>query len=141
MSEQNKTVARRFYEEVFNKKNVNAIDELCASNFVDHTAMPGQAPGAKGLKDIFAVYMKAFPDMRVTVEEMVAERDLVVARFTGEATHRGELLGTAPTGRKITFHGIDMLRIKDGKATEAWHQGDDAIALMELGVKLPVPAK
>ena len=139
MSEQNKALAKRFYEEIFNKKNLNAIDELCAPNFVDHSAMPGQAPGVKGLKDSFSMFMKAFPDMRVTLDEMIAERDVVAARFSGEGTHKGELFGTAPTGKKIKFNGIDMIRIRDGKAVEAWHQGDDMIGLMQLGVKLPMP--
>ncbi|MEX2271024.1 MAG: ester cyclase [Vicinamibacterales bacterium] len=139
MSEQNKAVVRRFYGEVFNKQDANAIDELCDPNFVDHGAMPGQAPGRQGMKDSFTMFLKAFPDMHVNVEELIAERDLVAARFTGEATHRGELFGTAPTGKKMKFNGIDIIRIKDGKAIEAWHQGDDVIGLMQLGIKPPMP--
>jgi steroid delta-isomerase-like uncharacterized protein len=140
MSEQNKAVARRFYEEIFNKKNVSAIDELCAPDFVDHSAMPGQAPGAQGLKQTFGLYLKAFPDLRMKIEEMIAERDLVVTRFSGEATHQGELFGTPATGKNITFNGIDIIRVANGKAAEAWHQGDDAVALMQLGIKPPMPS-
>ena len=136
MSEQNKALSRRFYEEVFNKKNLDVIDELCASDVVDHTAMPGQAPGARGLKDVFASFLKAFPDFHITVEEMIAERDIVVARFTVEGTHRGEFMGAVPTGKPVTFHGIDMIRVKNGQATEVWHQGDDMIVLMQLGAKV-----
>jgi predicted ester cyclase len=99
-----------------------------------------QAPGRQGLKDSFGVYMKAFPDMHVNVEELIAERDLVAARFSGEGTHRGELFGTAPTGKRIKFNGIDFLRIKNGKAVEAWHQGDDMVGLMQLGIKPPMPS-
>lgn len=137
MSEQNKATAKRFYEEVFNRQNVNVVDELCAPNFVDHTAAPGQAPGLQGLKEIMRVYFKGFPDIRVTVDEMIADGDAVATRFSGTATHKGELFGTAPTGRAITFHGIDFLHFKNGKVTDAWHQGDDVIAMMQLGVKLP----
>src|SRR5437867_2740597 len=108
MSEQNKAIARRFYEDVFNRKNLNAIDEICSPTIVDHSAMPGQAPGAKGMKDMFGVFVRAFPDLKVTVEEMVSERDLVVARISVVATHTGELFGTAATNRRVTFHGIDM---------------------------------
>jgi steroid delta-isomerase-like uncharacterized protein len=140
MSEQNKAIARRFYEEVFNKQNVNAIDDVCAPNFVDHSAMPGQAPGAEGLKQIFGMYLKGFPDIRVKIEEMIAERDLVATRFTGEATHRGELFGTPATGKNMTFNGIDIIRVTNGKVVEAWHQGDDMIALMQLGIKPPMPS-
>ena len=137
MSEQNKAAARRFFEEVFNRHNLNAIDDVCAPDVVDHGAMPGQGPGTKGIKDIFAVYLKAFPDMRVTVDEVIAEGDTVAVRFSGDGTHKGELFGTAATGKKITFHGIDFLHFRNGKVAEVWHQGDDAIALMQIGVKPP----
>jgi steroid delta-isomerase-like uncharacterized protein len=137
MSEQNKTLTRRFYEEVFNKKNLDTVNELCAPGFVDHNAMPGQGPGPNGLKDWFRQFFEAFPDMKATIDEMVAERDLVVTRLTCEGTHKGEFMGAAPTGRKVSLHGMDMVRIKDGRATEVWHQGDDVVVLMELGVRVP----
>ena len=137
MSEQNKALAQRFYEEVFNKKNLDAIEELCAPDLVDHNAMPGQAPGTKGLKDAFATFFRGLPDLRITIQELVAERDIVVARFSGTATHTGELMGAAPTGKTVTMRGMDMIRIKSGKATEVWHEGDDAVVLMQLGVELP----
>jgi steroid delta-isomerase-like uncharacterized protein len=140
MSEQNKALVRRFYEEVFNGRNVDAIDDICARDFVDHNAMPGQEPGTQGLKQMFGLYLRAFPDMQATVEEIVAERDLVVTRFTVEATHKGELFGAPPTGKRMRSHGIDMLRIRNDKVAEAWHQGDDVVVLMQLGVKLPLPA-
>jgi predicted ester cyclase len=140
MSDQNKALVRRFYEEVFNAKNVDAIDELCHPDFVDHMAMPDQAPGSQGLKKAFADYLNAFPDMQVQVQDVIAEGDLVATRFTGGATHRGEIFGAAPTGKRITFNGIDIVRIRDGKAVEAWHQGDDIIGLMQIGAKLPMPS-
>lgn len=140
MSEQNKALVRRFYEDVFNKKDVDAIDEICAPDFVDHTAMPGQAPGRQGLKDGLRMYVKAFPDMRVNIEEIIAERDLVAVRFHGLATHRGELFGTPATGRAIVFNGIDVIRVHNGKAVEAWHQGDDLVGLLQLGIKPPLPS-
>jgi predicted ester cyclase len=140
MSEQNKTLTRRFYEEVINKKNLNAIDELCSPGVVDHNPLPGQAPGAQGLKEVFKQFLQAFPDMTATVQEMVAERDLVVTRLTCQGTHKGSFMNAAPTGRKATFTALDMVRVKDGKATEVWHQGDDLVVLMELGVKMPAAA-
>ena len=137
MSEQNKALARRFYDEVFNKKNLNAVDELCVPGVVDHMAFPGQAPGAQGLKAVFAEYFKGLPDTHLTLHETIAEGDFVVVRFTGTGTHMGTLMGAAPTGKKVSFHGMDMIRIKDGKATDVWHEGDDAIVLMQLGVQMP----
>ena len=137
MSEQNKSLTRRFYEEVFNKKNLNVIDELCSPGFVDHSALPGQRPGSAGLKDVFRDYFKAFPDMSLTTHEMIAEGDIVVTRFTGQGTHSGPFFGSAPTGKKVSFTGIDMIRIKDGKATEVWHEGNDVAVFLELGIQLP----
>lgn len=135
MSEANKAVVKRFYEEVMNRKNVAAIDELCSPDFVDHTAFPGQQPGRQGMKDSFATFLGAFSDLRVNVEAMIAEGDLVATRFVVSATHTGELMGAAPTGKKVFFHGIDMIRVVNGKAVEAWHQGDDIVVLAELGAR------
>ena len=140
MSDVNKALVRRLYEDVFNGRRLDAIDEICDVNFVDHSPLPGQAPGRQGLKDALGLYMRAFPDIRITVEELIGERDLVAARFTGQGTHRGELFGTPPTGRTIVFNGIDVIRCRDGKAVEVWHQGDDMIGLMQLGIKLPMPS-
>jgi steroid delta-isomerase-like uncharacterized protein len=137
MSEQNKTLTRRFYEEVFNKKNVNVIDELCAPGIVDHSALPGQRPGSAGLKDVFRDYFKAFPDMSLTTHEMIAEGDIVVTRITGQGTHSGPLFGSAATGKKVSFTGMDMIRIKDGKAAEVWHEGNDVAVFMQLGIQPP----
>jgi steroid delta-isomerase-like uncharacterized protein len=137
MSEQNKTLTRRFYDEVFNKKNLKTIDELCAPGFVDHNPAPGQAPGVQGLKDFTQQFFQAFPDLKATIHEMVAEGDIVATRVTCQGTHKGPFLGAAPTGRNVTFSALDMVRIKDGRATEVWHEGNDAVVLMELGVRLP----
>lgn len=137
MSEQNKSLARRFYEEVFNQKKLSAVDELCDSALVDHSALPGQPPGAAGLKQSFADFFAGLPDLRVTVQEMIAEGDIVVARFTAEGTHTGTMFGVPPTGKRITMHGIDMVRVRNGRAVEVWHEGNDAEVFMQLGVQLP----
>jgi len=69
MSEDNKALVRRFYDEIFTKKNANAIDEICSPDFVDRNPMPGQSPGRQGMKDSFAGFLRAFPDMAVTIVE------------------------------------------------------------------------
>lgn len=137
MLEQNKTLTRRFYDEVFGRKNLNVVDELCAAGMIDHNPMPGQAAGTQGIKDTIAGFLKAFPDMSVTVHDIIAERDLVAVRLTMQGTHTGSLMGETPTGKKVSFRGLDMVRIKDGKAIEVWHEGDDAVVLMQLGVQMP----
>jgi steroid delta-isomerase-like uncharacterized protein len=138
MSEENKALVRRFYDEIFTKKNTNAIDEICSPDFVDRNPMPGQAPGRQGMKDAFAGFMRAFPDMVLTIEEIIAERNLVATRFTVTGTHHGEIMGAKPTSKKITVHAIDMMRIVGGKVVEATHYGDEMIALMQVGVRPPV---
>jgi len=136
VSEQNKAVARRFYEEVFNKQNLDFIDQVCTSDLIDHAPMPGQKPGPAGVKEMFSSFKTAFPDMSINVEDMVSEGDVVVARFTGTATHKGELMGAPATNKQVTFHGIDWLKFRGDKVAEVWHQGDDAVVLMGLGVKM-----
>lgn len=139
MSERNKALTRRFYDEVFGKKNLNVIDELCAPGIVDHNPAPGQPPGREGMKETMHEYLTAFPDLAVTVHEVVAEGDIVVVRMTGEATHTGTLLNAAPTGKRVRFRALDMVRIRDGQATEVWHEGNDVEVLMQVGVQLPAP--
>lgn len=137
MSEKNKELARRFYEEVFNRRNLHAIDQVCAANVVDHHPMPGQRSGAAGLEGVLTQFVEAFPDMNFKVEELVAERDFVVARCTMTATHRGPLFGSPPTGQRLTFHALDMVRVQNDKIVELWHYGDEAEILTQIGVKLP----
>jgi predicted ester cyclase len=138
MSERNKALVRRFYDEVLTKKNLEVVDELCARDVVDHNPLPGQAPGIEGLKQTLAQYLQAFPDLRVSVGDLVAEGDLVAARLTGSATHRGAFLGAKPTGKKVNLTAVDMVRVKDGKAAEIWHEGNDIVVMIELGVQIPV---
>jgi predicted ester cyclase len=137
MSEQNKATATRFYEEVINRKKLDVIDELCDPEIVDHNALPGQRPGREGLKDSFGQFLTGFPDLRATVHELIAEGEMLVARFTMEGTHTAELMGTAPTGKRVTFRGIDIVRIRNGRAVEVWHEGNDLEILMQLGVQPP----
>ena len=137
MSEQNKALCRRFYEEVFNKGNLAVIDELSAPNFVDHTAPPGVAPGAEGMKQLITMYRTAFPDLQLTVEEMVAEGDTVVTRTTMRGTHKGELMGIPPTGKHVTMRGLDLVRLTGGKAVEVWHHDDELGMMQQLGVVPP----
>jgi predicted ester cyclase len=89
------------------------------------------------MKDWMQQFFQAFPDLKATVHEMVAEGDLVVTRLTCQGTHKGPFMGAAPTGKKVTFSALDMVRIKDGRATEVWHEGNDVPVMMELGVQMP----
>ena len=133
-SEDNKALVRRFYEEVVNQKNTAAIDEFFAPNIVDHTASPGTPGGIEGPKLHLDMYLTAFPGLHLTVEDMIAEGDKVVARVTARGTHLGELRSTPPTDKQMTVTAIDIYRIAGGKFVEYWGIGDDLGLLQQLGV-------
>ncbi len=135
---ENKTIARRFNEDVWGRGDQAALEELFAPDFVDHGALPGQTPDREGHKQILAAFRSAFPDLSVTTEDIIAEGDKVVSRWTARGTHQGELLGTAPTGNEVTFTGIDVLRIAEGKVVERWAQGNDLEVMQQIGA-IPPP--
>src|SRR5712692_7769034 len=119
MSDQNKVVASRFYEEVFNRKNLAAIDTICDPKLVDHSPGPGQKTGdLAGAKQMFAEMIQGFPDLALTLQHLLADEDFVVAHFTVAATHKGTVLGASATGKKVTIHGVDLLRIANGRIVD-----------------------
>ncbi len=116
--EENKAIELRFFEEVVNKGNLAVIDEIVAANFVDRSTLPGVTPDCKGYKQFFAMAHSAFPDFHSTLEDMIAEGDKVVQRFTVRGTHKGEWMGIAPTGKQIEMGGIAVHRLAGGKIVE-----------------------
>ncbi len=136
--EQNKVHARRFMEEVFNKRNLDAIDELVSPDCIDHTPFPGQGPGRDGIKQPAGTIQSAFSDLQMTVEDQVAESDNVVTRWTARGTHTGDFMGVPPTGRATVTTGIGIDRYQDGKVVETWNQFDALGLLQQLGV-IPAP--
>src|SRR5947209_16741868 len=119
-TEGNKTLMHRFLEEVFNKKNLSALDEFIAPNQVDHT-LPAFLPTTpEGTKRAIGMYLKAFPDLHVTLEDMIAEGDKVVTRFTSRGTQKRAFAGMPPTGKQVMVSSIVIARITDGKIVEQW---------------------
>jgi steroid delta-isomerase-like uncharacterized protein len=135
----NKAILRAYVETIFNQKQLDRADELVALDYVDHAALPGQAPGLEGAKKKWAMYLAGIPDLRVTIEEMVAEGDKVGVRRSYEGTHRGELLGIPPTGKQVRIGGISIFRLAGGKIAEHWEQLDRLALMQQLGV-IPAPA-
>ena len=135
--EENKAIELRFFEEVVNKGNLAVIDELVAANFVDHSAPPGVAPDREGYKQFFTMAHTAFPDFHSTLEDMFAEGDKVVQRFTARGTQQGEFMGIAPTGKQVTVTGIAIHRITDSKIVENWLSMDMLGMMQQLGVVPP----
>ena len=136
--EENKTIARRFNDEVWDKGDEAALEELFAEDAVDHGAIPGQPPGREGHKYQVRLFRSAVPDLHVTAEDIFSEGDKVAYRWTGRGTHEGELMGIAPTGNAVTFRGIDVLRIEGGKVVERWSEYNALEAMQQMGV-LPSP--
>ena len=120
-AEQNKLVVRRFNQEVIEQGNVRSFQELMDPNFVNHAAPTGADNGPNGMLNTFNnVLRPAFPDLKVLIHDQVAEGDLVTTRKAITGTHRGILLGLAPTGVAVTIEVIDVVRIRDGRYYEHW---------------------
>lgn len=138
MSEENKAVSRRVLEESFNQGNLAVIDELVSADYVDHDLPPGLPDGPEGFKQLVAMYRAAFPDVQMAIEDVVAEGDKVVIRWTARGTHQGELMGIPPTNKQVTVTGIDINRLAGGKMAEHWGNFDQMGMMQQLGV-IPSP--
>ena len=144
-TEDNKAIARRLYEEVWEKGNVAIVDELLAPNMVDHFHYPANVPvpaeyqlSLEQIKQNVSHFHTTFPDFQYIVELQVAEGDLVVTRLTARGTHTGEYQGLTyksipPTGKQVTWTFTEIVRILDGKIVEQWSNGDDLGRLQQLG--------
>ena len=139
MSEENKALVRRQTEEVFNKHNPDAVDEIYAPDFVNHSAPPGMPNDRAGLKALVGMNLGAFPDLKVTSDFQLAEGDKVVMRWTATGTHTGELMGIPATGKPVKMTGIAIVRFADGKIAELWMESDQMGMMQQLGV-VPAPA-
>ncbi len=140
MSEENKAVLRRFFEEVWNEGNLDAIDEIFSPNFTAHTAQPGTPPDREGVKQFVIAYRSAFPDVQLRVEDQVAEGDKVVTRFSSHGTHQGELMGIPATGKEINITGIGFHRVEGGQIVDGWTEFDRMGMMQQLGV-VPAPGE
>lgn len=139
MTTQNKVnVVNRYIEEVWNKGNVDAVDELLAEDYTHLTPPPGLKPTREGFKKYVAMMQDAFPDLNLTVEETIVDGDKVVQRYKSKGTHRGELMGISPTGNTAQIDGISIYTVKDGKIVDDATQVDFAGLLAQIGaVSMP----
>ena len=136
-AETNKVLVRRFYDQVLNGRRVQAIDELAVAGYDEHDPLPGQREGRDGLKDRVSMLVEGLAPT-FTVEDVVAEGDRVVVRWTNSARHVGDFLGIPPTGRSCAIAGIDIYRLEDGRLAEHWHVIDQLTMLQQLGL-MPAP--
>jgi predicted ester cyclase len=134
----NKAVARRTYE-LLGARDIEGLRKIADPSFVDHTPDPGQGPGMDGLLEIVQMWFQEFPGisgLRHRVEDQVAEGDKVMTRYTWRGTHRGQMAGIAPTGKRVEVGGIEIYRVNGGKVTDVWRIEDNLSLMQQLGVVL-----
>ena len=135
MSEGNKNVVRRLFEEVWNKGNLQVTDELFTPNYTHHDAStPDVGRGPESEKKRATLYRAAFPDFRLTIEDLIADGETVMARWSCRGTHKGDLSGIAPTGKQFTISGVSIARFANGKMAEGWVNWDALGLMQQLGV-------
>jgi steroid delta-isomerase-like uncharacterized protein len=142
MSEQNKAIVRRVFEELWNQGNLSVADQLFTPNYTHHdSSSPDFGHGPESERKRATLYRTAFPDLRLTIEDLIAEGDTVMARWSCHGTHKGDLNGIAPTGKQFIISGMTVARLLNGKLAEA-HVNWDALGLMQqLGVVPQLAAK
>lgn len=138
MARENSALIHRWFEEVWNKGRMEAIDEMASASVIGH----GQARhdtdiGLKEFKPFVVALRSAFPDMKIVIDHTIEQGDKAVARWTATMTHKGAFLGFAPTGKKVTITGTTMLRFANGKIVEGWDNWDQLGLLVQIGA---VPA-
>ena len=134
-AEENKKVVQRFWG-VWEEENfVDLIDELLAPDYVNHSpGTPDQPTGPEGVKAVVSMFRSGMPDLRVTIDDMIAEGDKVATRYTVEGTHEGELFGVPPTGRRVSIESMTVERVSGGKIIEHRRITDTLDMMQQLGV-------
>jgi predicted ester cyclase len=132
--QENKDLIRRFYEEVWDRGNLDVCDEVFAPDYVRHDFRSTEpVPGPEGQKQIAADFRAAFPDLHFVVDLLVAENDYVVGRWTATGTHSGCCGTVEPTGRRVRFSAANIFRVENGKVVEIWNHRDDLGLREQLG--------
>jgi steroid delta-isomerase-like uncharacterized protein len=139
MSEENKAITRHCWEGV-SEGNLDIVEEVYAADCVLH--QPNEdIRGVEAIKQFISIFLDAFPDLSITVEDEVSEGDKVVTRWTGRGTHQGELMSIPPTGRRVEVMAIVISYIRDGRIVEEWEILDNLGMLQQLGaIPRPGPA-
>ena len=141
MLEQNKAIVRRLFEELWNKGNLSLADQLFTPNYTHHdSSSPDFGHGPESERKRVTLYRTAFPDLHLTIEDIIAEGDAVMARWSCRGTHKGDLSGIAPTGKQFTISGVTIARLTNGKLAEGYVNWDAQGLMQQLGV-VPETAK
>src|SRR5882762_6053655 len=142
MSEGNKFVIRRSFEELWNKGNLSLADQLFSPNYAHHDpSTPDFGRGPESETKRATLYRTAFPDLQLTIEDIIAEGETVMARWSCHGTHKGDLSGIAPTGKQFTISGVTSVRLTNGKLAEGYVNWDALGLMQQLGVVPQLAAK
>ncbi|NTU56958.1 MAG: ester cyclase [Anaerolineales bacterium] len=139
MSEANKAIVRRFYDEVMNQGSVEVLDDIMAPDFNDHgETLFGSPKGRDTLKQGISASRTVLGDHHVQLHDVIADGEMVGVRGTMRCTHQGAFLGVAPSGNELTWNGLALFRVVDGKITERWFNSDSLSIVQQLGLVLPL---
>ena len=128
----NVAVVRALVEQVVNGRDDAALDRVLSDDFVAHGVGPGMPPGKDGMRALLRAWRRGFPDWQDTIEDIVAQHDLVVLRIAASGTHLGPIAGIAPTGEHVSWNMIEIVRVRDGRICEQWGQSDFPAVLDHL---------
>jgi len=132
MEDKNKAIVRRIIDDVWNARRPELIDDLFRKDFILRTR-EGRLFGPDGYRHFYTLYIKAFPDLKLTIDDLISEGDRVVCLYTATGTHSGQIMDIAPTGKTITTKGVVITRFSEGKMSESWHFHDDLTLMQEIG--------
>ena len=131
---ENRDICRRFFDQVVSNGDLNAVDEICSPDYRLHATLSGpEAIDRQALKELVASWRSSFPDGKITVEDIVAEGDLVAVRMLERGTHLGEFSGMSPSARSVTYGSMSFLRMVDGRISEHWGLLDMPSLLEQIG--------
>lgn len=135
VDDRNIATAHRFYREVYEEGNLAFIDEVCAPSYVEHKPAPGTTSDRQGMKDMVGAVRKAFPDIRGTVEDVIAADNKIAVRLRLTGTFRGQWMGSAPNGKSFDVSCIDIVRFDaNGQALEHWGVMDEMTFARQIGL-------
>jgi steroid delta-isomerase-like uncharacterized protein len=133
--EENKAIMRRYFEGAWEQGDLELLDELLASDYVNHDpATPDTPTGPEGVKGVVSMFRSGMPDLKVVIEDMIAEGEKVATRYTLEGTHEGELFGVPPTGRSLSIKSMTVERVSEGKVRDHWRVSDNLEMMQQLGL-------
>lgn len=123
-TEKNKEIYRRYIQELFNEGGLDKVECLVSDTYILRDAPPGTPTGTEAIKQSVSMIRSAFPDLKITLEDLIGEGDMVAARSTMRGTHQGTIIGIAATGKVVNMASLTMVRIVDGRLCESWVKSD-----------------